>query len=225
MVKDLATDGAPGPSPRRPGRPRHVEVSDVVDAALEIGLRGITLAAIADQLEVGQATVYRSVNGLDALRHLVLARAVSEAPWPSGDTPWQETLRQLAAGVASVLDAHPGIAEFCEPVAFEHPNLLEVFALSVGSLVRDGFSTREAVIAVDIVMHLAFDTASENSERQSDESAEARLHALAHSLPAEIAFAARGLAETWTRTDALRVKMAIVIAGIEDLRSSGAGLE
>lgn len=147
---------------RTAGRPAQVDVASIVDAALEIGLDSVTLPEVARRLRVGVATVYRHVAGLDELRRGVLARLISEAAWPDSSLRWDDYLRGLAAGVAQVLSRDPATGRFCEPVAFGHPDLQSVFESSVAELQSQGFSREDAVLAVDLVMHVAFYTASDS---------------------------------------------------------------
>lgn len=206
--------------PGRPrGRPRELHADAVVDAALDLGLSGVTLAAIAQHLGVGIATVYRCVPGLDQLRDVVLSRLVGEAPWPHTTLPWPQYLDRLGLAVAAVLNSHRGVAEFCEPAAFANTDLLRVFGSSVTALVSQGFTTRDAIVAVDLVMHVTFD--SMRNAHAEHSTADARSHAFGHGLPREVSSAAIAIDEGMSRDDVVRLKLRITIAGIESVRADG----
>ncbi|MGY6497197.1 MAG: TetR/AcrR family transcriptional regulator [Microcella sp.] len=194
---------------------------DVVDAALAGGLTHLTLTGVAERLGVGTATVYRSVPGIDDLRTRVLSRLIAEAPWPTKSGGWQLYLEQLGLAVAHVLTAHPGVAEFCESVAFENPDLLRRFGEAAETLETEGFSMRDAIIVVDLIMHMSFDTMrSAASPPPSLSDAEQRLsrgHALSHHLPPSVARHAIAVAEGWRSDEALRHKLRIAIAGVQQV--------
>jgi AcrR family transcriptional regulator len=69
------------------GRPPVASLDGIVDAALAVGLPGLTMDAVADHLGIGQATLYNYVASKRSLIGAVVARlmsdlAVSEDPQP-----------------------------------------------------------------------------------------------------------------------------------------------
>lgn len=88
---------APSSPSRSVGRPRRLSLSQVLDAAIEIGLDGLTMAALAKHLNVSAAVLYTYVSGRTELVRLAAQRASGVAAFPE-DTgqSWREYATQYA---------------------------------------------------------------------------------------------------------------------------------
>lgn len=93
---------------RRPGRPPRVCIEQILDAAIAIGLRDVTLRRVAQRLGVGAATLYRHISGRDELVRLA-------------------SFRLALARQAASDDAHPP-SHWAEVVCAYADSLVEVFA-------------------------------------------------------------------------------------------------
>ncbi|MEQ1438838.1 helix-turn-helix domain-containing protein [Fontimonas sp. SYSU GA230001] len=87
----------------RVGRPPRVNAQAIIDAAIEIGLDGVTLKQVADRLGVAVATLYRHVRNRDELVRLAAFRVALTrrlpAPHSNNAMHWSE----IATGYAESL--------------------------------------------------------------------------------------------------------------------------
>lgn len=64
------------------GRPRILTREAVLDAAIRVGLEGLTLKGLANELNVGTTTLYQYFDGREDLVQAAAVHALSEVPWP-----------------------------------------------------------------------------------------------------------------------------------------------
>lgn len=81
---------------RAPGRRPLFSADDVVSAAIRLGLSTFSVAAVARELGVTTAAVYRRFPSHEALREECLTRILGEVPPLAVESSWQETLRLAA---------------------------------------------------------------------------------------------------------------------------------
>ena len=88
--------------------------SRITKAALEVadreGPAGFTMRAVAEELGVTPAALYRHVADKQALISLLVDAVVTEQslPEPTGD--WREDLWRMAATMRKMVHAHPGVS-------------------------------------------------------------------------------------------------------------------
>ncbi len=141
---------------RGPGRPPALDPDAIAAAVLVVGFRELTFAAVAEQLEVGQATLYRHAANRDELVRLGMDLALRDWAWPDLAGPWQALLERWAISSWRAWEAHPGAV--VEATRGVFPASMVVLADRVGAaLVERGFTARNAVLAVDLVFDLAAD--------------------------------------------------------------------
>jgi AcrR family transcriptional regulator len=97
---------------RRRGRPPRISRDHIVDAACELGIQNLTMAAVADRLGVTHQSLYGWVQDRDELIDLVSDRLIDglEAVMKPDPGAWRESLRALAAGLREVARRNPGYA-------------------------------------------------------------------------------------------------------------------
>lgn len=97
--------------PRRAGRPASVQIEQILDAAIAIGLGQVTLRRVAQKLGVGVATLYRYVSGRDELVRMAsfrLALSRQDAIFRGdGPTHWAEIACAYAESLVAVFSAQP----------------------------------------------------------------------------------------------------------------------
>lgn len=82
------------PLPQRSaGRPRSLTLDNVLDAAIDLGLGGISMAAVAARLGVGTATIYNYVASRDDLVRLAAARQAEHFRFDDLGEHWSDVVR------------------------------------------------------------------------------------------------------------------------------------
>lgn len=131
------------PAPRV-GRPPRVTHQAIIEAALEIGLEGVTLKQIADRLDVAQATLYRHVRNRDELMRLAAFQLMLSRRLPDmAHAHWSELVTRYAESLFDTFLAEPQlISELLRGRLGPHAeiDLLEHFLEALG---QHGFSPEE----------------------------------------------------------------------------------
>ncbi|GLZ45062.1 TetR family transcriptional regulator [Actinomycetospora sp. NBRC 106375] len=154
---------------------------DVVDAAVdllaEVGLEGLSLRRLARELGVSAPTLYWHVADkrtlLDHVAERLLADQWQVTPLAPGED-WADWLRERAVRQFRALVAHRDAALV---VAGNRPTeaSLPVVELTLGTLVRAGFSPADAFATVQAVGNLVIGSAIEyHAERDRETGAPAR---------------------------------------------------
>jgi AcrR family transcriptional regulator len=90
--------------PARRGRPRRLELDEVIRAALAVGLHQLTMAAVANRLGVGPAVLYGYVGSRDELVQLATAHAAQRNRFPVDEgQPWSMWILEYARALFEVL--------------------------------------------------------------------------------------------------------------------------
>jgi AcrR family transcriptional regulator len=141
---------------KSPGRPATIDVEQLVFAAITVidrnGVGGFTMRGVADVLGVSPMSIYRHVNGKDDLLGRIPDALLSDA-CESVCRRRQSTaaLREVANGLAQVLDAHPGLVTlFTRPEV--GPNMLRASNHCVALLMADGVDTMRASRCVRLIV-------------------------------------------------------------------------
>lgn len=97
---------------RRRGRPPRISRDHIVDAACELGIENLTMAAVAERLGVTHQSLYGWVQDRDELIDLVsdrLIRRIEIFP-PVDPADWRDSLRSYANGLRLLSEETPGFA-------------------------------------------------------------------------------------------------------------------
>ncbi len=97
---------------RRRGRPPRLSRDHIVDAACELGIENLTMAAVAERLGVTHQSLYGWVQDRDELIDLVsdrLIRQIEILP-PADSAEWRDSLRSYANGLRRLAGETPGFA-------------------------------------------------------------------------------------------------------------------
>jgi AcrR family transcriptional regulator len=103
------------PAARQAGRPRSLTLDRLLDTAIAMGLADLNMKDLAARLGVGIATLYRYVEGRDALIRLAAGRQATRAAPRDHGQPWREIVHDYAAALFSSVGQQPSlILEFVE---------------------------------------------------------------------------------------------------------------
>ena len=81
-VRDARLTQPPAAPAKRAGRPRRLTTSQLVEAAIALGLEDLTMSALAERLGVRVAVLYNYVKGREELIGLAARHAISTQPFP-----------------------------------------------------------------------------------------------------------------------------------------------
>ncbi len=100
------------PEARRRGRPPRINRERIVEAAFELGIENLTMAAVAERLGVSHQSLYGWVRDRDELVDLVSDQLIAglRLPTAAGPNDWRTTLRCLADGLRSIAVRNPGFS-------------------------------------------------------------------------------------------------------------------
>lgn len=97
---------------RRRGRPPRLSRDQLVDAACELGIENLTMAAVAERLGVTHQSLYGWVQDRDELIDLVSDRLIRqiEILGPADPADWRDSLRAYANSLRRLAEETPGFA-------------------------------------------------------------------------------------------------------------------
>jgi AcrR family transcriptional regulator len=155
------TSSEPSPEPssepettdrRRVGRPARISREMIAEAALAVGLDGLTLKDVADHLGVSIAALYHHVSGKDDLLRLAVEFSARKVPLPQDHGQhWAGWLLEWANYNFDAFLAEPALlAQYLEG-AISPETMAQTFERILASLVRQGFSSVEAGAVYELI--------------------------------------------------------------------------
>src|SRR3712207_3100125 len=139
--------------PRR-GRPARLSHDQIVEAALDLidrsGMQGLTMRALAHELEADPMAVYRHVRDKDELLGAMCDRLLVALDPIDLNHGWEPQMRRLAEQVRERFAARPALlpALAAAPVT---PTSVLIAADTIALLVRAGASAQDAAAGVNAV--------------------------------------------------------------------------
>jgi len=110
----------------------------------EVGLDGLTMRRLADQLGVTAASLYRHVRDKDELLVLLADEVAGQVPMVADGVPWQRALSDMAFGYRRVLLAHRDAARLLASTPPAGPRRLRHIEAILRVLLAAGFGGRDA---------------------------------------------------------------------------------
>lgn len=203
----------PGPKPR-------LTRDEIVDAAIEVGVERLSVAAVAGRLGVAPGTLYRYVDGLEEIAGAAVARIFARIPLPDAGRGWRPFLEDEAELLFGQLLRYSGLVRDnrSDMLATAGDRLHRIIQV----LADAGFEPTPAARVADAVLDIVADGVNQTLWVRGDAgpgeiSDEAGEYLAA--LPAELRVEARAMmADPW---DHVRDKVALVLDGVEHRRDSG----
>ncbi|MEM9654875.1 MAG: TetR/AcrR family transcriptional regulator C-terminal domain-containing protein [Actinomycetota bacterium] len=156
---------------RSAGRPPALSRAEVVAAAIEVGLRDLTLQSVADRLEVSVSGLYRYVESRDHLVLLAADEIAGRFVMPTDDpSDAASYLIGIGHGVRNLALEYDGLGDFFGRTGTRSPNWLRAIEQFIHNLVGFGLSTPEAVALGTSVARFA--TSSVERQRRAELDAE-----------------------------------------------------
>ncbi|MDN5914980.1 MAG: TetR/AcrR family transcriptional regulator [Pseudonocardia sp.] len=211
----------PGTRPgNRPGPKPRLTRDEIVDAAVEVGVERLSVAAVAARLGVAPGTLYRYVDGLEEIAAAAVAAIFARTPLPDAGRGWRPFLEDEAELVFALMLRYSGLVRDNRadlmPVAGDRLRRI------VGVLADAGFEPTPAARVADAVLDIVADGVNQTMWVRGEAgpggiSAEAReyLHALPPEVHAEVTAM---MTDPWAH---VRDKVALVLDGVEFRRDAG----
>ncbi len=159
---------------RRDDSPRQPLTRDaIVDAALTVldrdGLSGLSMRKLAQELDVGAASLYWHVRDKEELLGLLLDRIVGEARVVDPDPDnWREQVKELARENRRLLQSHRDAAQISLGRIPIGPHSMPVLERNLAVLMAAGLPPRVIALAADMfalfVGGFAFEESMDNAQ-------------------------------------------------------------
>ena len=175
--------------PERASERRPLTRDAIVDAALVLldreGIAGLSMRKLAQELDVGAASLYWHVADKEELLSLLLDRIVGEAELPEPDPEnWREQVKELGRENRRLLQRHRDAAQISLGRIPVGPESMPVLERNLAILVAAGLPARVVALAADMfalyVGGFAFEESMGNEQADPEQFA-----AYLRSLPAD----------------------------------------
>lgn len=155
------------------GRPHRLEVEDIVRAGRDVGLRDLSLNAVASRLGVSSTALYRHVDGRWQLERLVGESVLAELTLT--DDPGDEVVPHLlstAMQLRAQLLRHPGLAVYLQTLFPRGEGGRQLLVVAAEGLRRRGYRPDAAVVLCSAIASLAIGFAAAEDMQQQREGLE-----------------------------------------------------
>ena len=162
----------------------------IVDAALQLldreGIGGLSMRKLAQELDVGAASLYWHVRDKEELLGLLLDRIVGEGKVPDPDPEnWREQVKQAARENRRLLQSHRDAAQISLGRIPIGPHSMPVLERNLALLAAAGLPPRVVALAADMFALFVGGFAFEESMDDSEPADTDQLGAYFRSLPPE----------------------------------------
>ncbi|WP_095407028.1 TetR/AcrR family transcriptional regulator [Mycobacterium talmoniae] len=147
------------------GRPPLIAVDDIVRAGRELGMRRLSVNAVAARLGVSATALYRHVEGRWELERLVGESLLAELDLrddPDADT--EQHLLGFGLQLCEFAAAHPGLASYLQVLFPRGEAGARLLADEVDALGRRGYPADAAVVLASAVATLAISLAARDDD-------------------------------------------------------------
>jgi len=144
------------PSVKTAGRPRSLTLEDVLDAAIDLGLGGISMAALAAKLGVGTATIYNYIASRADLIRLAAARQGKRPRFDDLGEHWTVLARGHAMRFYELCAAEPELTIQHMQGLIGPEVQMDYLEAFLAALVRRGFQISDAFqlySAINMLVH------------------------------------------------------------------------
>ncbi|WP_135459541.1 TetR family transcriptional regulator [Mycobacterium sp. DL99] len=159
----MAGSGVPARVARIGGRPPLIAVSDIVSAGRELGMRNLSINAVAARLGVSATALYRHISGRWELERLVGESLLAELEFT--DDPArsvEDHLLAFGANLHRYALANPGLATYMQVLFPRGEAGARLLADEIAVLGRRGYTAEAAALLSSSVAVLAIGLAAQH---------------------------------------------------------------
>jgi AcrR family transcriptional regulator len=144
---------------RSAGRPRTLELNDILDTALELGLAGLSIGAVAEKLGVAVGTIYNYISGREELIRLAAARHSKRPVVADTGQSWPDLIRSHGRRAFELLVSEPQLLVQYIQGGMGPQAHLDYIESVLAALVQRGLTVSEAFRLYTCVDAIAFGAA------------------------------------------------------------------
>lgn len=145
-------------------RPRTVRLSREIigQAGIDYVAAGheLQLVPLAKRLGVSVSSLYHHVEGREgvirAMREVLVARYLSEAPAPAG---WEQRIRSEVERTWRMYADHPGVLQLMLTVVIDEPDVLRFYSAIAEALTAAGLPAEELLTTIEVIDAFTFGAA------------------------------------------------------------------
>jgi AcrR family transcriptional regulator len=158
-----------GATPERPPRRPPLNRDRILHAAITVldreGLNGVTMRAVADELDTGGASLYAHFANKDTLIEGVLDRILAETPLPDrvDGRRWKAQAKEIVRAIRATLGAHRDVARASLGNIPTSPHALRISERLIEVLRAGGLSDQTVAFGIDLLALYATAVAYEES--------------------------------------------------------------
>lgn len=142
------------PTGPKPGFTR----TEVVAAALDLGVLDFTLAGVAGRLGVATSALYRTIASRDDLVAACLEELAARVRFTPDPLDWRRNALNQAESLWALLEAHPGLDRLLIGTATTASAFAATITAALEAFIAAGFTPRDAALAVDTIADLVIVT-------------------------------------------------------------------
>lgn len=162
------------------GRPRQTEVEDILRASRAVGMRALSLNAVASRLDVSAAALYRHVEGRWGLERLLGEQLLGELQLH--DDPAHDPVQHLLSFGLQLREhsiEHPGLVTYLQTLFPRGEGGRALLSTEVEALVRRGYAPDAAIVLASAVASttIGYAAAEESQQLHAKELDAQRTHA------------------------------------------------
>lgn len=152
------------------GRPRLLTHDEILEAAVKLGLEGLTMKRLAGSLNVGTATLYQYFDSRKTLMRAAAVYSLSDVPWPE-DTGqhWSRLARGYVDSMQTLLSDNPTFINSYQNTDYGFEVRFKLVEQFLQMMSRRGFSAAQGMDLFNIVGMAAFAGAVETNRQREFE--------------------------------------------------------
>lgn len=146
------------------GRPPQINTNQILQTAISLGFDNVSMNAVARELKVTPAALYRYFESKDALLDACMDHFCKRLVLPAEDQHWRDFLTGLGIAIRRTLNELPGASTYGNRMGPTTPAGFRIVDLSLNLLMDQGFSERDAWSAYVMVLDHVFNYVRKEEE-------------------------------------------------------------
>ncbi len=139
------------------GRPRLLAHDEILEAAVELGLEGLTMKRLATHLNVGTATLYQYFDSRKTLMRAAAVHSLSDVPWPEDvGQHWSELARGYVNSMKTLLAENPTFLNSYQNTDYGFEVRFKLIEQFLQSMSKRGFTPEKGMELFNVVGMAAF---------------------------------------------------------------------